>query len=176
LSVLWFAPVVAESDAERAMLQHFLDAQRDAVLLIVDGLDEAALRNAPLPSGWTVLGLIEHLGHAERHWFQEVALATIDEPPWPPGYDAAIDERFASTRTVDEVIAFYRTACVRSNEILAAGGLDAVPLGQHDRDMDDDIDSMRWIVLHMIEETARHAGHLDAARELLDGTVGLAPR
>ena len=58
-----------------AMLQHFLDAQRAAVLTIVEGLDEAAWRSAPLPSGWTVVGMIEHLGHAERHWFQEVALA-----------------------------------------------------------------------------------------------------
>jgi hypothetical protein len=172
----WFAHLVVEADVEMTMLQHFLNAQRNAVLLIVDGLDYAAFRSAPLPSGWTVLGLIEHLGHAERHWFQEVAIATVDEPPWPPGYDATLDERFASTRTVDEVIAFYRTACARSNEVLSTVGLDAVPLGKHDRETDDDIDSMRWIVLHMIEETARHAGHLDAARELLDGTVGLAPR
>ncbi len=163
-------------DAELAMLQHFLDAQRAAVLTIVDGLDATAMRTAPLPSGWTVIGMIEHLGHAERHWFQEVALAAADEPPWPAGYDAATDERFASNRTVDEVIAFYRAACNRSTDILAQIGLDAEPLGKHDRDIDDAIDSMRWIVLHMIEETARHAGHLDAARELLDGTVGLAPR
>ncbi len=158
------------------MLAHFLDAQRAVVLMIVDGLDEAAWRRPVLPSGWTVIGMIEHLGHAERHWFQEVALAVADDPPWPAGYDAALDERFASNRTVDEVVAFYRTACARSNEILAEIGLDAVPLGKHDREMDDDIASMRWIVLHMIEETARHAGHLDAARELLDGVVERGPR
>jgi hypothetical protein len=66
----------AEGTADAGALLAFLDAQRECVLAIVDGLDEDQLTTPVLPSGWTPLGLIEHLGHAERHWFQEVALGS----------------------------------------------------------------------------------------------------
>ncbi|MFJ8827218.1 DUF664 domain-containing protein [Streptomyces sp. NPDC102467] len=75
-----------------------------------------------------------------------------------------------------EVMAFYRAQCELSDTFLTSTLLDARPLGRHGEDIEDDITDLRWIVLHMIEETARHLGHLDAARELLDGHTGLAPR
>lgn len=162
-------------DAEVRALRHFLDAQRSSVLAILDGLDEAALRTAVLPSGWTPLGLLEHLGHAERHWFQEVATGSAADLPWPDG-DADEGGPFTSDRATADVLAFYREQCRRSDAVLETTPLDAVPVGRHGDDLDDEITDLRRIVLHLVEETARHAGHLDAARELLDGRVGLGPR
>jgi len=159
-------------DDERTALGWFLRAQRASVLAIVDGLDAATL-GAPvaLPSGWTPLGMIEHLGYAERHWFQEILLGAADPLPW-----ADEGTPLRTTRPPAVVVDFYRTQCERSDAILAATPLSTVPRGRHPDPLGAEITDLRRIVLHMIEETARHAGHLDAARELLDGRTGLGPR
>lgn len=81
-----------------------------------------------------------------------------------------------SMHPVVEVFAFYREQCERGNAVLEATPLDAKPVGWHGSDPDGEVSELRGIVLHMIEETARHLGHLDAARELLDGRTGLGPR
>ena len=90
---------------------------------------------------------------------------------------ASGDAPYAVVFTTDEpsaeVIAFYRDQCAQSEAVLATTPLSATPLGQHGSD---EVPNVRWVVLHMIEETARHAGHLDAARELIDGTVRLGGR
>jgi len=159
--------------AEAVALQHFLDVQRASALAIIEGLTEEQLRTSVLPSGWTPLGLIEHLGHAEHHWFQRVACGTELELPWP---DNGNGQTFTSGHPVADVIAFYRDQCERANAVLAATSLDAKPVGRHPGKLDGEITDLRRSVLHMIEETARHVGHLDAARELLDGRTGLGPR
>jgi hypothetical protein len=69
-------------DGEKNALLMFLEAQRASVLAIIDGLDAEALTTPVLPSGWTPLGLVEHLGYAERHWFQEVATGSAEPLPW----------------------------------------------------------------------------------------------
>ena len=163
-------------NGEAGVLRHFLDAQRASVLAIVAGLDDEQLTTSLVGSGWTPLGLIEHLGFAERHWFQEMMLGAADPLPWPT--DQYIDDGNPCTtsRSTAIVFAFYCDQVERSNQVLELTSLDTVPVGVHDTDLDDDITDLRWIVLHMIEETARHAGHLDIARELLDGRTGLGPR
>ena len=139
---------------------------------IIDGLDPATLAApVPLPSGWTPLGMIEHLGYAERHWFQEVLLGAADPLPWPDD-----DTPLRTTRPPAVVFEFYRAQCERSDAILAATPMSTVPRGRHPDPLGAETADLRRIVLHMIEETARHAGHLDAVRELLDGTTGLGPR
>jgi hypothetical protein len=163
-------------DFEKQILTGFLDAQRASVLAIVDGLDEDALRAAVVPSGWTPLGLIEHLGCAEMHWFQDVAMGLDTPLPWPDDADEDDDAPFTTSRPADVVIAFYRNQIERSNIVLASVPLSAAPLGRHNREGADEVTDLRFIVLHMIEETARHAGHLDIARELIDGRTGLGPR
>ncbi|WP_309116867.1 DinB family protein [Saccharothrix sp.] len=155
---------------EKEALAAFLAAQRTSVQAILEGLDEAALRTAVLPSGWTPLGMVEHLGHAERHWFQEIVTGRAE--PLPEGGDLPM----TTSRSVEEVFAFYREQCALSDAVLAATPLTAVPVGRHPTPFADQIAEFRDVVLHMIEETARHAGHLDVARELLDGTTGLGPR
>jgi hypothetical protein len=164
-------PVETEDQA----LLAFLAAQRDAVLSIVAGLDEEAWHRPVVPSGWTPAGLVEHLGGAEWHWFQGVVTGAVPEPQPgdedQPPYDPTA--AFVTDLPSAEIIGFYRDQCARSDAVLAVTPLSAPPRGRHGRYEPPDV---RWIVLHMIEETARHAGHLDIARELIDGQTGLGPR
>jgi hypothetical protein len=164
--------------AEDQALLTFLTAQRDAVLSIVAGLDEESWHRSVVPSGWTPAGMVEHLGGAEWHWFQGVVLGKRPEPapgdeeqtPYDPTAAFVCDEPSA------EIISFYRAQCASSDAVLAVTPLSARPLGLHGVPGEDEPPDVRSIVLHMIEETARHAGHLDIAREFLDGQTGLGPR
>jgi hypothetical protein len=159
-------------DGEKNALVMFLDAQRASVLAIIDGLDAEALTTAVLPSGWTPLGLVEHLGYAERHWFQEVVTGSAEPVAWPDDDHTPL----TTPRPPAMVFAFYRAQCERSNALLGSMPLSTPPRGRHPGPLGGEVTDLRWIVLHMIEETARHAGHLDIARELLDGKTGLGPR
>lgn len=163
-------------DAEAGTLVHYLDQQRESVLEIVDGLPDVALRRAVFPSGWTCLGLIHHLAvDDERYWFRAIAagepivLPAGEDPGWLVGPEVA----------AADVFGLYREEVARANAIIAATPLDAPARRRDPRWLAWDWPppgetvSLRWIILHMIEETARHAGHLDTARELLDGRTGL---
>lgn len=160
------------------LLVEFLQRQRAAVLAIVEGLGEADWHRSVVPSGWTPAGLVQHLGGAEWHWFQGVVAGRAPELPDDadedaPPYDPATVV-FTSEAAPEEVVAFYREQCARSDEVLRSTALSAAPRGRHG--FGDEPPDVRWVVLHMIEETARHAGHLDIARELLDGRVRLGGR
>lgn len=161
--------------AERASLMGFLQAQRRSVLAIVDGLDEDGIRTAVVPSGWTPLGVIEHLGYAERLWFQRVLTGQVAPLPWPQDETGSA---FVTGHPLADVLGFYREQCAISDENLARTALTAAPSGEVPSFLGirDEIRTTRDIILHMIEETARHAGHLDLARELIDGHTGLGPR
>ncbi|NED56714.1 MULTISPECIES: DinB family protein [Micromonospora] len=157
---------------EKAALCEFLEYQRVSIRAILADLDEPSLRTPVLPSGWSPLGLVEHLGHAERHWFQEVFRGSVEPLPWP-------DENtpLRTTRSPWQVFGFYRDQCDISDAIIAAAPLSATPAGRHpDETLASQTTDLRRIILHVIEETARHAGHLDAVRELIDGRTGLGPR
>jgi len=165
--------------SERDRLQHFLDQQREAVLAIIDGLDESQLHTPVLPSGWTPIGLVRHLIGAEQYWFQQVADGRTPQLSWDDGiadppYDPAAP--FRTEHSSAAVIARYRRQCQLSNEVLRSRELDAELVGEPFDWPGEPITDLRWVALHLIEETARHAGHLDAARELLDGATGLGPR
>jgi hypothetical protein len=165
------------ADTETADLIHFLDAQRASVLAIVEGLDEESLRTTILPSPWSPLGLIEHLGDAEWVWFQLVAEGSTETPPWEADDRRDALPGFVTKRPVETVLAYYREQCRRGNEVLRSRPLSSPPLGeQGDPELDAEMTNLRRIALHLIEETARHAGHLDVVRELLDGRTGLGPR
>jgi len=164
-------------DADDQILLDFLAAQRASALAIVAGLDEEAWHTSVVPSGWTPAGLVEHLGGAEWHWFQGVVAGAepdlpgdLDDTPYDP------TAAFVSDSPSAEVIGFYRDQCARSDAVLAVTPLSAAPRGKHGDPEMDQPPTVRWCVLHMIEETARHAGHLDIARELLDGQTRLGPR
>jgi uncharacterized damage-inducible protein DinB len=160
-------------------LLHFLDAQRASVIAIVEGLSDEDLRKPVVPSGWTPLGLIEHLGGAEYYWFQIIAAGGQSMRPAQADTDEDTEDDYGPFRTTESkesVFGFYRDQCDRSNALLAETSLSAAPRGPVHGYLAAEIFDLRGIVLHMIEETARHAGHLDIARELLDGKTGLGPR
>ena len=155
------------ADDEKDDLLRFLEYQRASVLSIVDGLDEGSWQRSIVPSGWTPAGLVQHLGDAERHWFQAVVTGSEVDLPWDerrPPYDP--EAPFVSDWPGPEVVAYYREQCRRSDEVLAVTPMSVPPRGQH---RGEEVSSVRWVVLHMIEETAAHSGHLEIARELLDG-------
>jgi Protein of unknown function (DUF664) len=165
-------------DKDDQALLDFLHAQRNVVLSIVAGLDEEAWHRSVVPSGWTPAGLVEHLGGAEWHWFQGVVAGKHPEPApgdedLPP-YDPMA--AFVSNEPSAEIIEFYREQCASSDAVLAVTPLSAQPRGRHGVPGRDEPADVRWVVLHMIEETARHAGHLDIARELMDGQIRLGQR
>ncbi len=156
-------------DADEDLL-YFLRYQRASVLSIVDGLSEQDWHRSVVPSGWTPAGVVEHLGGAERHWFQQVVNGFEVELPWDEGRPAYDPEAaFVCDRPSADIVAYYREQCERSDAVLASTPLSAPPRGRHGDDSAAEPQRVRVVVLHMIEETACHAGHLDIARELLDG-------
>jgi uncharacterized damage-inducible protein DinB len=163
--------------AEDQLLLDFLRAQREVVLGIVEGLGEEAWHQTVVPTGWTVAGLVEHLAGAEFHWFQMVAAdAEIELPDGEEMEPYDPMAAFVSDLTAAEAIAQYRDVCAASDAVLAVTPLSAAPRGLHGDPAVAEPLTVRWVVLHMIEETARHAGHLDIARELLDGKTRLAQK
>jgi uncharacterized damage-inducible protein DinB len=178
------APGDVNLDDESRMLLGFLQYQRDAVLRIVEGLPQEAWQTQVVPSGWTVAGMLWHLGGVEHHWLQHVTTGVLEESPADEeeegeegGYDP--EAAFTCDWSSADLIAGYRDECRRSDEVLAVTPLTAAPRGLHfhpDPEYTRQITNVRWIVLHVIEETAVHSGHLEIARELLDGKTRLGGR
>lgn len=160
-------------DRERAALLGALHAARRHVLGAVETLADAQLRAATLPSGWSPVGLVRHLTlGGERYWFEVVVAG---EPlDWWPADDPSLDDgRPADWRVGDDessahVVAAYRAAIDRSDRILDGVALDAVPRRRESGWPPERFADVRAVVLHVLVETATHAGHLDAALELLD--------
>jgi uncharacterized damage-inducible protein DinB len=151
---------------ERELLERFLDFERDTLLWKVSGLTEEQLRTPLTPSGMSLLGLVKHLAYVERNWFQLRFLGRDVYIPWRKG-DRGGDFRFDEGETAESVVAFYRAEIEESRRILAATeSLDTLAV-----DADRPV-SLRWILIHMIEETARHVGHADLMREVTDGQTG----
>jgi hypothetical protein len=155
-------------DATKAALVRSLGNQRDHVLGILEGLDDARLRVPMLPSGWTCLGLVNHLTlDVERYWFGCImGGAALDESP---SDDATESWRVDEAESADELFARYRRAIEASNAVIAAVPLDAPPRQRDEWWGEWQVPDHRFVLLHVITETACHAGHLDAARELIDG-------
>ena len=156
---------------EFTTLTTFLDYLREVVVHKLEGVDESGLRAVLVASqGTTLGGIIHHLAHVERWWFQQVYAGADLEYPWTDD-DPDGDFRVPADATAESLIALYRECCSRSREVVAARpDLDhavARPGSTSGR-----MFSLRWILVHMIEETARHAGHLDLLRESWDGAVG----
>ena len=173
------------TDADSRILLGFLQDQREAVLKIVEGLPEDAWQKPVVPSGWTVAGMLWHLGGVEQHWLQRVVTGVTEERPADEeagedeqgGYDP--EAAFTCELPSADLIHNYRDECRRSDAVLAVSPLSAAPRGlgfHHDPEYTSQITNVRWIVLHVIEETAAHSGHLEIARELLDGKTRLGGR
>ena len=165
---------MTEEDDEKVAHHAYLEYQRAAVRAIVTGLSEEGWHTSVVPSGWTPAGFVEHLGGAEHHWFQEVIEGIESEPPMDEEYEPYDpNAAFVSDLPSSEILRNYQDECDRSDAVFARVAMSAKPRGRHG---DDEVPSVRWVVLHMIEETATHSGHLEIARELLDGQTKLGLR
>jgi uncharacterized damage-inducible protein DinB len=154
---------------EREILAGFLDFHRATLLWKLEGLDDQQLRRAMVASGTSLLGLVKHLAYVERSWFQGVWAGQEVTFPWT-SEDPDADWRIEPDETTGQVLALYDGECDRSREIVARSStLDEVI--EHPRRKGWTM-SRRWILVHMIEETARHVGHADILREQLDGVTG----
>lgn len=159
----------ADADSEVSSLLKVLDGRRRHVLGILDGLDDDALRRPVLPSGWNCLGLVQHLAlDVERFWFRGVLagdeeiirnLPTGDEA-WNVGPEV----------TAAAILDGYRQETAAADAVITASPADAaLAWWPHDLFGEPHLHTLRDVLLHVITGTACHAGHLDAARELIDG-------
>jgi len=151
---------------ERTLLAGFLDWYRGVVVHKIEDLSTAEASNVMTPTGLSPLGVVAHLAAVEVGWFWE----TYAGEPVDPRWEAHASFRLTSTDTTRSVVEEYRHACDQSRTIVeAAPSLDARAAAPHH--FWGHV-SLRWLLVHMIEETARHAGHLDIMRETIDGRTG----
>ncbi|MEV0681346.1 DinB family protein [Actinosynnema sp. NPDC050436] len=152
---------------ERSLLGGFLDYLRGTVQLKVAGLSEQDASRAVLPSPLTTAaGVVKHLRWVENYWFRVALLGHPDEAPYSRE-DPDGDWRVGPGETIAGLVSDYAAQCAVSREALAGLDLDHEVAFRGDKRL-----SVRWVLIHMIEETGRHAGHLDVVRELLDGVTG----
>jgi uncharacterized damage-inducible protein DinB len=152
---------------EREMLEAWLEFHRTTLLLKCEGLDDAARKARPVSTSLLSLhGLVRHMAEVERGWFRRTLLRDADLPfLWG---DRALDGDMGPLDDAvwAEDLARWQSECDASRAAAASRHLDDVGL-RHGEPC-----SLRWIYTHMIEEYARHNGHADLLRELVDGAVG----
>ena len=141
---------------ERVVLTALLAYQRNSLVKNVDGIDDAQAASSPVASGTSLLWLINHMADAEATWVLR-RFAGQDRT------DLAGHEP-----TVDAATHRYRAVCAESDAVIADASLDALCAAPDSEPIVD----LRWVVSHLLEETARHAGHADILRELIDGSTG----
>ncbi|MCV7258490.1 DinB family protein [Mycobacterium shimoidei] len=150
---------------ERQNLEAFLDDYRDIVVRKVSGLSDADARRRLVVSATTVGGLVKHLRWVEYGWFDQLLQERLDDNRRT--HERSWEFDFLPEESLATLVAEYQTQCDESRRIAARFPLDhAVPHRRFGTV------SLRWIYVHMIEETARHTGQLDILREQLDGATG----
>ena len=170
---MWHPASVTASDP-KAGLSRYLQVARDALLWKLDGLSEYHVRRPLTPTGTNLLGLVKHVASVEAGYLGECFGFPFEEPlPW---FDDDAEPNADMWATADEsrnqIVGFYRRVWAHSDKTIDALPLDAigrVPWWQPDRAEV----TLHQILIHMIAETNRHAGHADITRELIDGSVGL---
>ncbi|QYX81943.1 DinB family protein [Streptomyces akebiae] len=166
-------PIPPAHADERAMLEAWLDFHRATLALKCSGLEDDQLRLAAAsPSPMTLLGLVQHMAEVERNWFQRVFAGLTVSPVFGEGnLDGFALE---PERGLDEATAAWQAETARGRELIADASLDDTGRlsEQEASHVGDQGISLRWIMVHMIEEYARHNGHADLIREQVDGVTG----
>ena len=159
-------PLVAQ---EREMLDAWLDYHRATLAVKCEGLTDDQLRaQAVPPSSLSLLGLVRHMGEVERSWFRRVLSGEQAPPRYYSDENRDGDFDDVADAGVAEAFGYWRDECAYARErVAAAPSLDVTGTGRQGEGY-----SLRWIMVHMIEEYARHNGHADLLRERIDGTVG----
>lgn len=158
--------------AEKESLQVSLDRNRDVVLWKLDDLDDLddeQLRRPMTPSGTSLLGLVKHLAAVEYAWFCQTFGRQTEPLPFDED-DEDADLRVEPHEATADIVSFYCRARAAADRVI-----DESDVSELGRAWFGDTVSMRWVLIHMIEETARHAGHMDILRELIDGAIGDHP-
>jgi hypothetical protein len=157
--------IPASVDDVDAMLLRFLDLYRSVAVRKLEGLTTEQATAVATPTGMTLLGIVQHLAWDERIWFEYHFLGEPVEP-----MESTPSFHLEPSATVESVIAGFELDCARSRKIIAeAPSFDALVQIPHDHFGEVDL---RWIIVHMIEEIARHVGHMDILREQTDGSAG----
>jgi uncharacterized damage-inducible protein DinB len=154
---------------EKTTLAVALDRHRDVVVWKLEGLDEEEARRPRVPSGTSLLGLVKHLTWVEYGWFCD----TFGHPnPLPPfdEDDPDADLRVEPGETITGVLAGYARARAAADAVIREHDVADTGTAWHGTTV-----TLRWVLVHMVEETARHVGHLDILRELTDGATGAHP-
>jgi len=158
---------------ERTSLIEFLRQQRYVLKVAAFGLSDEQASASPSVSALSVGGVIKHVALTERHWIQRIVVGR-DIPGMEDEYEAGF--QFVGNETLESVLAFYDEVAAETEATIASeddlGRLVAIPKGVPWFPQDEDYWSVRWVLLHVIEETARHAGHADIVRESVDGGTG----
>ena len=158
---------------ELALLTRFLDYNRAVMRRKAQGLSAEQLARHLGPSEMTIGGVLKHLALVEDSWFHRRLLGQPDPEPWASvDWNADPDWEFhtAADDQPEELLRLYDVACERSRAAVGeVGDLDVMAQSPNRRG---EHFSLRWILIHMIEETARHAGHADLLRESIDGATG----
>jgi uncharacterized damage-inducible protein DinB len=166
-------PDVNRAPDERTALTEMLDYYRAVMLRKAEGLSDSQLAIRLPPSDLTLGGLLMHLALVEDSWFQATFLGGEIGEPWS-GFDWESDPDWefhhAHEYGAEVIVAQYVGSIARSREVVdQTESLDALATGQT---RDGNAISLRWILVHLIEEYARHAGHADLIRESIDGATG----
>jgi uncharacterized damage-inducible protein DinB len=163
------------SAGEKDTLLGFLAYQRATVLAKCAGLTTEQWRSRSTVSSLTLAGLVKHLALVEESWLIERFLGATIPGPWAGiDWDADPEWEFRTALTDDPtwLVARYRQAWDRVDAIVAEADLAALSAAEVRVDDRRERVSLRWILVHLIEETARHNGHADLIREAIDGTTG----
>ena len=152
--------------AEKESLKVALDRHRDAILWKLEGLDDEQLRRAMVPSGTSLLGLVKHLAAVEYGWFCDTFGRETEPLPFDDD-DPDADLSVRPEETTEDILAFYGRARATADRVI-----DELDIEDTGTAWFGDAVTMRWVLIHMVEETARHAGHVDILRELIDGMAG----
>ena len=158
---------------ELGTLTAFLDYLRAVVVDKASGLTTEDLTQRLTPSTLTLGGIVHHLALVEHWWFYECFGGNEADEPWnaaPWDEDRDWDFNIAATLEPQTIFDRYQRQCARSRELVeGAEGIEQLSVRTN---REDQAWSLRWILIHMIEETARHAGHMDLIRESIDGATG----
>jgi Protein of unknown function (DUF664) len=153
---------------ESTVVSWLLDYHRQVLLHKVDGITAQQARSTISPSDLSLLGLIRHLAGAEQYWFADVFLGLNEPSHWDDPDDRDRDFHPLDTDTMDDALAALHHEIERARQIASTTSFDTLSVGQRD----DQQVNLRWIMVHLVEEYARHCGHADLLREAIDGTTG----
>lgn len=152
---------------EREALTQQLDFHHATLLRKLEGLEDEPLRRPMTVSGLSLLGLVKHLAETEHGWFLKIYGGLPEPDLFPADGDPDAEFRVGPEETADDLVGQYLRTCERARAVVAAGGLDDVVTTPWDVEV-----NLRAIMVHMVQETARHNGHADIIREAIDGTTG----